>query len=174
MKFSNFKKGFLVILVAFLALGSTACQQKHSNKARYLFVLSAASGVISDTQHGYTLTLNNVDPHILWFTDRPQRKAGAAKTQQFLAAWSQNFKGSNPNAAIVHADVSAVLNGKQQPMAFELANPQIHHGEVTFTISILSNDRIIPGQLKSVKLFIDSFQAALQQFNEADRAKIDN
>lgn len=155
MKFSYLKKGFLVTLVAFLALSSTACYQKQNSKPQYLVVMSAASGVISGAKNGYTLTLHNVNPHVLQFADRPARKAGFVETQKFIANWQQYFKTSNPNGAFVHANASADVNGQVRPVAFELSQPLMHANSITFKLSSLAGDQIIPGQFKHVTIFFD-------------------
>ena len=48
-----------------------------------LFVLSAKTGIIKKTKSGYILTLSKANPKTLWFTDRPNRKAGFMKTTKF-------------------------------------------------------------------------------------------
>jgi len=49
-----------------------------SKNTRYLFVLSATSGSLK----GDTLTLNGV-PNVVYFTDRPARKAGHMSVSKF-------------------------------------------------------------------------------------------
>ncbi|MCX6994323.1 MAG: hypothetical protein NTY13_00550 [Chlamydiae bacterium] len=44
-------------------------------KASFLFVLRADTGVITKTNGGYKLTLKGMDDKVLYFSDRPERKA---------------------------------------------------------------------------------------------------
>ena len=85
--------------------------------AQLLFVLSAKSGDIARSGQSYRLTLNTVDPHVLWFTDRPNRKAGFVPLTHFLASWTKVFADSPPNGALVHVGMEAKTAGKNQPMA---------------------------------------------------------
>lgn len=124
-------------------------------KTAYLFVLSAKTGDIKKAANGYTLTLNNVDPHVLWFTDRPNRKAGFVSTDKFISHWAKSFKSSSPNAAMVHVGLSAQVNGKTQPMAMELTMPQFSHGSLTFEIQSLPGDEVIAGQITAPRIFVD-------------------
>ena len=125
------------------------------SQAQYLFVLSAKSGDIAQSGQGYTLTLNNVDPQILWFTDRPNRKAGFVPLSTFLASWSKGFAGSPPNAALVHVGMVAKVAGKNQPMAMELSKPTYTSGQLTFKVTDLKGDKVNVGTVQRAKVFFD-------------------
>ncbi len=69
-----------------------------SKEPRYLFVLSATSGSLK----GDTLTLNGV-PNVIYFSDRPLRKAGHMSLSNFIEMWnkgSDSYKADPPNATL--------------------------------------------------------------------------
>ena len=82
------------------ALQCSTAQQHNS----LLLVLSAQKGVLKQTGQGYTLTLQAVDPKVLWFTDRPERHAGLMVTKKFITNWEKGFKNSQPNALLSMLD----------------------------------------------------------------------
>lgn len=123
-----------------------------------LFVLSAQSGRITRINHGYQLTLNYVDPHVLWFTDRPERKAGLTPLTNFLDSWAKGFASSPPNAALVHVGMEPKVVGKNQPIVVELSKPHYQMGTLTFKVAVLKGERISMGEMKKISLFLDTQQ----------------
>src|SRR3990167_4232248 len=84
----------------------TVVTTQSTQKASFLFVLRADTGVITKTDGGYALTLKGMDPKVLYFSDRPVRKAGFIAMTQFMSDWAKgndSFKANPPNASIVHA-----------------------------------------------------------------------
>lgn len=67
------------------------------------------------------LTLTNVAPTTLFFTDRPERLAGNMKTAAFIPFWSEgndSFKSDPPNADL------SILEGKElKQVVVELQDP---------------------------------------------------
>jgi len=69
-----------------------------SQQLRYLFVLGATSGSLK----GGILTLNGV-PNVIYFSDRPVRKAGHKSVSEFIEMWEKgddSFKADPPNATL--------------------------------------------------------------------------
>jgi hypothetical protein len=66
-----------------------------------LIVQRAGSGSISsDGQGGFSLVMNDTSD-LVWFSDRPDRKAGTLKADDFLALWqTDEFSHDPPNAAL--------------------------------------------------------------------------
>jgi len=121
-----------------------------------LFVLSAKSGAIKKTSQGYTLILNHVNPKMLWFTDRPAHKAGFIKTRKFIQLWPKDFKGSPPNAALVHVGLKAKANGVTEAIAIELKSPTIRRdGSIIWQLGLLNGDKLRPETISDVNLFVD-------------------
>ena len=71
-------------------------------KTYFMFIQNATSGTmkpIDGTDDKYLLTLNNISPSTIYFSDRPERVSGQASMQDFLDGLG--FSESNPpNAAI--------------------------------------------------------------------------
>ena len=97
-------------------------------KVSFLFVLRANNGVIAKTDGGYTLTLKGMDDKVLYFSDRPVRKAGFITMTQFMSDWAagkNSFQTNPPNAAIVHAALKTNEKGIAQAIPVELTNPVV-------------------------------------------------
>ena len=147
----------LIVLCCVISFGFVANAQAAYTRSR-LAVLSAKKGVIQKSGRGNTLTLTGLDPHVLWFTDRPNRKAGFTPTQQFIANWVKKFKGDPPNASLVHADMSYTRGGKQAPMVIELINPRMSGGVLRFDVRNLKNSRGVRRLIMNrVSLFVDGW-----------------
>lgn len=149
---------------------SQSMQQKQSSTAlSYLFVLSAAKGKITRQQQGYTLTLKQVDPHVLWFADRPVRQAGLIKLSDFMGQWQSSFAHTPPNAAKVHAGMQAVMKGNDEAATIELSAPVYHHHSLTFNVKPLSGTKLMKRQLNAVKLFIDNTKSFMPPHWRAEK-----
>lgn len=121
-----------------------------------LYVLTARAGVIAKAgKDGYTLTLNDVSPQVLWFTDRPNRKAGMLPTRGFIGHWLKPYKGDAPNVGLVHAGVVNNSGGVATPMAMELSKPIVKGSSVRFQVKMLGGDSIKLGKLQAPSIFID-------------------
>ena len=110
------------------------------NTTQLLYTQTAESAKIvpDPTQPGwFILTLQQVDPKTVWFTDRPKRLAGMLSTQQFVQQWGEgqdSFENNHPNASII-----AVKNhhGKMQYYGeFELTHPQYNVATETLTYEV--------------------------------------
>ncbi len=69
-----------------------------SKNTGYLFVISGTSGSLD----GDKLTLNGV-PNVIYFSDRPARKAGHLSVSEFIEMWDKgvdSFKADPPNATL--------------------------------------------------------------------------
>lgn len=133
----------------------TQAKTQTKSSPQLLFVLSAQSGNINQSGHKQTLTLNNIEPHVLWFTDRPNRKAGFVSLTKFLGNWTKFFAKNPPNAAMVHVGMEAKVANKDVPMAMELSQPHYKNGTLTFQVSNLNGDVVNTGALQNVKVFFD-------------------
>lgn len=93
---------------AFPAGTRDAANQFHRGPAPHvtlLFVTSAGSGTLqpkAGSTTTYGLTLQGVDPNMVWFTDRPVRRAGSIPNNGFIQDWSRyGFEKDPPNVALV-------------------------------------------------------------------------
>jgi len=100
---------------------------------------------------GNTLTLNGV-PNVIYFSDRPARKAGHMSLSEFIEMWdkeSDSFKADPPNATLSvltkDGDINAVV---------ELKSVEQKSGSVVFKVAVLEGT--IPGHFKAASIFIDA------------------
>ncbi len=117
-----------------------------SKNTGYLFVISGTSGSLD----GDTLTLNGV-PNVIYFSDRPARKAGHLSFEKFVESWNKGvdrFKADPPNATL-----SVLTKDGAEHVVVELMSAEQKSGSVVFKISVLEG--LIPESFKTSTLFID-------------------
>jgi len=100
-----------------------------SKEPRYLFVLSATSGSLK----GDTLTLNGV-PNVIYFTDRPARKAVHLSLERFVESWnkgSDSYKANPPNAIL-----SVLKKRRFKNVLVELISAEQKNGSAVFKVVV--------------------------------------
>ena len=81
-----------------------------------------------------------MDEKVLYFSDRPVRKAGFITMTQFMGDWAKgndSFKANPPNAAIVHAALKTNEKGIAQAIPVELTHPVATANGWTFDLKDL-------------------------------------
>jgi hypothetical protein len=156
----------LALLGAALA-GAPAAAQAATPST--LYVVNAKSGSLiprGDSTTDFTLTLAGVDAQATWFTDRPNRQAGALTLAELSSQWKRlGFTSDPPNAAI------QLTSGdpKADTLIVELGKPHYDRARrvVTLRAKRLGGtvhtigghermaDKSIPRRFGSVSLFID-------------------
>ena len=125
--------------------------------ANWLFSQTADGGSISPNgDDTWTLTLTNVDPVVLGFTDRPLREAQAGTVERLVEAWPEMFGDSNPNGVVVAHNATGATNSA----VVELMDPQLNGSTMTYTVRVLTNEggSAEPGvtyNFEQVSVFID-------------------
>lgn len=117
-----------VLVAAALVPGAAGAASAPSE----LFVLTAGSGRLVQSQGGFSLVLNAPSRSVTGFSDRPQRLLGRRTLGSFVSGWGRlGFAADPPNAALVvdGAPSSDDVN------VFELARPAIGRGGRTLTFS---------------------------------------
>jgi hypothetical protein len=117
-----------------------------SKKPGYLFVISGSSGSLE----GDTLTLNGV-PNVVYFTDRPARKAGHMSVTKLIDIWQngpESLKSDPPNAVL-----SILSENGNKNITVELQNPSAEGNIIKFKIKKLQGTA--PKEFKESSLFID-------------------
>jgi len=139
------------VLVCLLTLVTGLVFAEHviddSKEPSYLFVISGTSGSLD----GDTLTLNGV-PNVIYFSDRPARKAGHMSLSNFIESWnkgSDSFKADPPNATL-----SVLTKDGAKNVVVELMSVKQKSGSVVFKVAEL--DGTTPRDYKVSALFIDS------------------
>jgi hypothetical protein len=128
-------------------LGQTASDL--SGEADFLFVQTADT--MSFDPASNQLTLKDVSPVTLFFSDRPNRIAGNMTTEAFIPFWStgtDSFLADPPNA-----DVSVLEGDTLQQIVVVLKDPVLEGGDLTYTVEVLEGDMPTSGNNASV--FID-------------------
>jgi len=123
-----------------------------SKNTGYLFVISGTSGSLK----GDTLTLNGV-PNVIYFTDRPARKAGHLSLEKFVEMWDKgddSFKADPPNATLSVLKKDAAKN-----VVVELISVKQKSGSVVFKVAVLGEGPAQEG-FKMSSLFIDILGAS--------------
>ena len=112
--------------------------------------MQTAKGMAFDADQN-RLTLRDVSPVTLFFSDRPDRIAGNMETARFVPFWSEgkdSFLSDPPNA-----DLSILEDGKLRQTVVVLHDPVLEGDDLHYTVQILSGDMPVLGEHAS--LFID-------------------
>ena len=114
--------------------------------------VQTARGITSD---GATLTLRDVTPSTLFFSDRPQRVVGHMTTADFVELWGEgdnSFEADPPNAVL-----SFVEPGADAPTdaVVVIKKPTLDNGQLSYSIDVLEGT--VPIDAGPVTLFIDPF-----------------
>ena len=96
--------------------------------------VQTARGIVSD---GATLTLRDVTPSTLFFSDRPQRVVGHMTTAEFVELWGEgdnSFEADPPNAVL-----SFVEPGADTPTdaVIVIKNPSLTDGQLSYSVDLL-------------------------------------
>ncbi len=121
-----------------------------SKNTGYLFVISGTSGSLD----GDTLTLNGV-PNVIYFADRPARKAGHLSLEKFVEMWDKgddSFKADPPNATL-----SVLKKEGAENVVVELMSVEQKSGSVVFKVAVLEG--VLPQRFKTSSIFIDLREA---------------
>jgi hypothetical protein len=135
--------------LTFILFGVAATSAEEEKKADFLFVQSAKSMSFDPATN--KLTLENVSPVTVFFTDRPERIAGNMKTSAFLPFWSEgkdSFQSDPPNA-----DISIVEGKTLKQTVVELQDPVLDGDNLTYTVKLIKGD--MPSTGTEVAVFID-------------------
>ncbi len=120
-----------------------------SGNADFLFVQTAKR--MSFDRTASRLTLHDVSPVTLFFSDRPDRIAGNMRTAAFVPFWStgrDSFLSDPPNA-----DLSIIERGELRQVVVVLRNPVLEGTSLAYTVQVL--DGSMPEAGEEVSVFID-------------------
>ena len=116
-------------------------KDKSEQQINDLFVYNAGQAsfeVLDKENNEYTLTLNQLDDDVIYFTDRPVREAGRVKLAKFLSGLGFEI-GNPPNAAIV---LNNTQDDEQVTVVGELTEPILieDQDELLFRVKLLRDD----------------------------------
>lgn len=121
-------------------------------EAEQSMFVQTAHGMSSD---GTTLTLTEVTPSTLYFSDRPKRIVGHMTTADFVDLWAEgdnSFEEDPPNAVLAFLE-----SDEQAPedAVVVIKQPRLENGALSYSIETLEGT--VPSQTGPVTLFIDPF-----------------
>ncbi len=137
------------LAVALLVPGAASAQDASATNADFLFVQTADSMAFAADRN--RLTLHDVSPTTLFFSDRPERIAGNMTTERFVPFWSEgkdSFLSDPPNA-----DISILENGTLRQTVVVLTDPVFENGDLHYTVKIIEG--MMPVMGEQVSVFID-------------------
>ena len=120
-----------------------------AKQADFLFVQTARG--MSFDKATSKLTLHDVSPVTLFFSDRPERIAGNMRTTAFVPFWStgkDSFLSDPPNA-----DVSILEGQSLRQVVVELQAPALTGNDLSYTVKVLKGE--LPSSGAEVSVFID-------------------
>ena len=109
----------------------TDTQMIEELQAEQSMFVQTARGITSD---GSTLTLNDVTPATLYFSDRPQRVVGYMSTADFVDLWAEgdnSFAEDPPNAVLAFVQPG---DSAPEDAVIVIQNPRLEDGHLTYTI----------------------------------------
>jgi hypothetical protein len=165
--------GLLGAAVLFALPGCTLLQPinppQSSQSKLYLFVQTATSGTFTPVNAAagtFKLTLQNVSPKVLYFTDRPYRESGSTSVESYIEEVFEDGLES-PNAALVFEQNPG---SEQITIALELTEPDYNATANTLSYLVMPLDDVsdglihmsfdeletVPSQFGTIELFIDT------------------
>lgn len=129
--------GFVLGGFALGAVWQISRTPTEAETSQWLFSHTANNGSISPNTDGtWTLTLTDVDPVVLGFTDRPLRDAQAGSVERLVEAWPVMFGDANPNGVVVAHNATGDTNSA----VVELMDPVLAGSTLTYTVRVLTNE----------------------------------
>jgi hypothetical protein len=135
-----------------------------TKQADFLFVQNAGSMTFKNGK----LTLKDVSPVTIFFSDRPDRIAGNMQTRSFVPFWGEgknSFAKDNPNAnlSILEKD-KAVAD-----IVVTLSNPELKGDDLSYEVKVVEGS--MPASGGPVSLFIDIIGMPLTPISYAGVAR---
>ena len=130
--------------VVFGAVAPASDAQEPLQPFPYLMVQQASSA----TFDGKTLTLRGVGTTV-WFSSRPQRRAGHMATEAYLADWQPggSFAGDPPNAAL------AIPESEETIIVTLNTAKAVGSGAFAYDVTVVSGT--LPEAIENLVLFVD-------------------
>ena len=132
--------------------------------AEFLFVQNAASMSYANGK----LTLKDVSPVTIFFSDRPDRIAGNMATQVWVPFWNDgkdSFAKDNPNANLSVLDKDKTF----EDIVVTLSNPVLSGKDLSYDVKVLQGT--MPASGGPASLFIDIIGMPLTPLSYAGVAR---
>lgn len=153
--------GIGVLVLTVLLVGTAVlADRNNAPQGEWLMVMKAEQAeFVEATDDTYTLTLTEVDPVTLAFTDRPERTAQTWDTTVVLDYWESEFDGESPNAAVTAdgATVAVTLSDPRVGMSARSDGAVAPNaGAITFTAAPLPGQVPPTGTINQPTVFLDA------------------
>ena len=150
----------LILSVLFIvpSVASNSTRKDKVNKPHLVFVVRAASAIISKGDGGLRLTLHDIYSNVIYFNHHSKKLSGLMPTKRFMSLWKQ--KGSNftkvpSNSAIVFDNMPIDQQRNIQALAVEINNPT-QTGPHTWVVRLVDLEgKILLGDYKNISIFIE-------------------
>jgi len=132
---------------ALMSSASLSAAEGAVEQAEFLFVQNARHMRYANGQ----LTLVDVSPVTVLFSDRPQRLAGHMLTEAFVPFWSEgdnSFEADPPNA-----DLAVLEGGQDANIVLTLHEPRLQGRDLSYRVDVLEGQP--PATAGAASLFID-------------------
>jgi hypothetical protein len=137
------------VFAGLLLLSLVGCSESQKS-TEMLFVQTAHRVTFVDN----TMTLHDVSPTTLFFSDRPERVTGHQGTKIFVDNWGKghnSFAEDPPNAALVILGDDDV---EVAEVVVELKAPKYDDNKLSYVVTVLEGEMPSSGQVSA--LFIDA------------------
>lgn len=105
----------------------------------------------------FRMRITGTEDDVVWFTDRPARRAGHMSATALVNEWARVFKNDPPNSAL-----DLMIDGQRHLFVVETTAPRYSNGVLAFTIEpTVSAGSAIPSRADEVELFIDDAMVAI-------------
>jgi hypothetical protein len=161
-----------MLMFGLLAMIPTGCSDSDNSSpvtpdipTNRIYVMTIGSGVLSpaiestggvtelngEPVREYILTLDDVTENTLWYTNRPERKAGTTTVQEYTALWSEVYGAMPPNAILDGFVTEPVHDG----FYLNLREPAYDSGtdSLVFEVTLLGSTMDDPYPVESVDIF---------------------
>ena len=139
-----------IIAISLILFAFTTFAHAEDTEEIVFFVQNAKS--IKFDASTRVLILKDVNPTMIWFTDRPQHLAGHETVQEFVGTWDKgkdSFAANPPNATLSIFRGDHVLD-----VVVVLSDPRLKGNDLVYHVDILEGK--IPAVAGISTLFIDS------------------
>ena len=152
--------GFGVLVLTALLVGTAVlADRKNAPQSDWLMIMKAEQAqFVEATDDTYTLTLTDVDPVTLAFTDRPERIAQTWDTTVVLDYWESEFDGDPPNAAVTADGVGVAVTLSDPRVGMSARTDGVvtpNAGAITFTATPLPGQVPPTGTINQPTVFLD-------------------
>ena len=144
------RRNLVIATSALVAAGIATRALADDEKTVDYLLVQTAKGLAFDKSTN-TLSLIDVSPITLFFSDRPERIAGNMKTGRFTSFWSlgkDSFAKDPPNA-----DVSIIEGNSMRQVVAVLQDPALEGDTLRYKVKILQGE--MPAKGADVSVFID-------------------